>query len=319
MQQRPESTAEEVRRIDAAASLLGDPQPAVFQRCKQHLLSCGEPAREALGRAAESADARLRLRARGLLRSLDLREWVERVDELCRRGVRRQAVGQLASVGATGSAVPLSDNLDPPQHPDEARRLLRASMLLSSAGRDCSPPVEDVERWLGRIAADLRPRLVGRTASTGARILADLMRRELGFDGNHGSYYERDNVLVDRVVAQRRGIPVSLSILYLVVGRWAGLSMAGVGMPDHFLVRIHGVRPILLDPFHGARAVTKTDCMRYLRTAGYENAAAEYLRDLTDREVLSHLVHSLVRVHDFLGDREACAAFRAALGHLDRA
>jgi len=310
------------KTLDAAVSLLGDPEATVFQRCREHILLHGEAARSILERASETGDVRLRLRARGVLKSLDLRLWVDRVGQRCRRQTGRQSgrqAGRLAAVGASAGPQldPLSDNLDPPQHPDQARELLHAAMLLSAAGRECSPSVEDVERWLSRVAAELRPRLVGRTASTGARILGDVMRRELGFDGNHGSYYERDNVFLDRVVAQRRGIPVALSILYLVVGRWAGLSMAGVGMPDHFLVRIHGVRPILVDPFHGARAVTKTDCLRYLRTAGYENSAADYLRDLPDRDVLAHLVRNLLRVHDYLGDAEACAAFHEALRHLD--
>ena len=49
------------------------------------------------------------------------------------------------------------------------------------------------------------------------------------------------------------GVPVTLSMIYLLVARWAGLTVSGVGMPTHFLVRLHGVRPVLVDPYYGGR------------------------------------------------------------------
>ena len=112
-------------------------------------------------------------------------------------------------------------------------------------------------------------------------------------------------------------MPVPLCILFLIVGRWAGLSMAGVGMPDHFLVRVRGVRPVLVDPFHKGRSVTKVDCVRYLRSVGYGNAVVEHLRNLEDREVIGHLLRSLKRVYRELGDREVENAIDDALGHIE--
>ena len=87
---------------------------------------------------------------------------------------------------------------------------------------------------------------------------------------------------------------IAWALWYLLVARWAGLSAAGVAMPDHFLVRLHGVRPVLVDPLHGGRTITKVDCARHLRASGHDQVR-EHLRDLTDREVLIHYLRGLQR------------------------
>ena len=295
--------------IRAVVRLLGDPSTTIYSMCRRRLLAWGEVVRDELASAAGEDDARLRVRARTLLRSLDLLRWVQVVRALV--PASPVAVGTLADEGATATLA-----TDDGSFRSGARPLLLLTMLLSSGGRTCAPDVHQVEAWLRNSAEDLRPRLVGRTAATCARTLAAWMREELGFDGNHSSYFAPDNIVLDRVVARRCGLPVALSILYLVVGRLAGLSMAGVGMPDHFLVRVHGVRPVLVDPFHGGRTVTKADCVRYLKGAGY-GSAIEYLRDLEDREVLAHFVRTQIRVYDHVGDNDLRRSLRVALAHLE--
>ena len=109
---------------------------------------------------------------------------------------------------------------------------------------------------------------------------------------------------------------LQLTLLYLLVARWAGLSAAGVALPNHFLVRLHGPRPVLLDPFHGGRTITKTDCARYLRSQGVERVQ-EHLRDLTDREVLIHYLRALRRASAPRNQTEGQASLDRALSLLE--
>ena len=62
---------------------------------------------------------------------------------------------------------------------------------------------------------------------------------ELGFHGNHDDYYDPANSYLHQVLQRKRGIPISLSVLYMCVGARLGLKMVGVNAPGHFLLRCH--------------------------------------------------------------------------------
>lgn len=71
-----------------------------------------------------------------------------------------------------------------------------------------------------------------------------------GFSGDSEGYDLPRNSMLDQVVRRRRGLPISLSVVYIEVGRRAGIPLAGVGLPGHFVVRHLGqASPLLLDPF----------------------------------------------------------------------
>jgi regulator of sirC expression with transglutaminase-like and TPR domain len=219
-----------------------------------------------LQQAAEAESLGVRLGARGLLRTFEVRDCLGRFEAL--------RLGR----GGRGPAVPL----------------LEGALLLSQMVRTFVPDSHELAAVLRREANELRVECAGRSLPTCARLLAERLHARFGLRGGDASILALDHVSIDRVLALRVGVPVTLSLVYLAVARLAGLSAAGVAMPDHFLVRLHGVRPVLVDPYHGGRTVTKTDCARYLRTNGYDQVR-DHLRDLGDREVLSHYLRSLRR------------------------
>ncbi|MBK8101648.1 MAG: transglutaminase family protein [Planctomycetes bacterium] len=274
--------------VAAAISLLGDAQPTVAHAARLCLRQAGEAARGDLARAAEAGDVPTRLRARALLRALDVRLLLERFASL--------DLGR----SSRGSATPL----------------LQGAVLLTHMVRTFAPAASELERRLRRSSTLLRRQFVGRSLPTCARLLSDHLYHDLGYHGGDASHLELDHVLLDRVLMHKVGVPVTLSLIYLVVARQAGLSVAGVAMPDHFLVRLHGVRPVLVDPFHGGRTVTKADCGRYLRQNGHDQVA-EHLRDLSDREVLKHFLGTLRRATAYRPDAEAQQSLRSALQHLE--
>jgi len=262
----PEPASPQPAQIAATVALLGDDRGPVLAAARERLLRWGDAAVPALQAAAEADLVLLRMRARAVLRALEVRTCL-----------RRFAVLRLGRTGR--SHAPL---------------LLEGAVLLSQMVRTFVPDAPDLGARLRAIAASLRKELVGRSLPTCARLLAERLHGELGLRGADAREPEMDHVLIDRVLQLRLGAPVTLSLVYLLVARWAGLSAAGVGLPDHFLVRLHGVRPVLVDPFHGGRSVTKADCARYLRASGHLQVR-EHLRDLTDREVLIQYLRCLQR------------------------
>lgn len=86
------------------------------------------------------------------------------------------------------------------------------------------------------------------------------------FRGHGDNYYEPENSFLDQVIDRRLGIPVSLSVLMIEVGRRLGISLCGVGMPGHFLVghpaEVGKAPEVFVDPFHGGSVLDSSDCRR---------------------------------------------------------
>jgi hypothetical protein len=251
-------------QLAATIALLGDDRAATVAAARAQLLRWGEHAIAALHDAAEADALRLRVRCRSLLRAIEVRECLRRFSML--------------RLGRTGRSA--------------APPLLEGAVLLSKMVRTFVPDAVELAAVLRREANELRAACGGRSLPTCARLLGERLHDKLGLRGRDALAPELDHVLIDRVLERRAGVPVTLSLVYLLVARWAGLSVAGVAMPDHFLVRLHGVRPVLVDPYHAGRTITKADCARYLRANGHLQVS-EHLRDLTDREVLRHYLRCL--------------------------
>lgn len=75
---------------------------------------------------------------------------------------------------------------------------------------------------------------------------------EDGIGGNVDDYHDPSNSFLHRVLETRRGIPITLSVLWMEVGRRAGIEMVGVGLPGHFVVYAGGQ---MVDPFHYGEAI----------------------------------------------------------------
>lgn len=152
-------------------------------------------------------------------------------------------------------------------HDDEEIEVDRAALLFAAA----EYPDLDIEATLTTLD-EFAERLGRRVAGIGdpiqvARMVAEFLHGELGFSGDAEAYYDPRNSYLNEVLERRRGIPISLSTVYLALGRRLGLPFEGVGMPGHFLVRLrHLVTPVLLDPFEGGAILDEAACEGRLRS-----------------------------------------------------
>ncbi len=111
-----------------------------------------------------------------------------------------------------------------------------------------------LDDWGARVASRLSGAL---DRSARVRVIAEFLGREMRLRGNEGEYYSLENSLLPRVIDTRLGIPITLSLVYILVGKRAGLAIDGVGLPGHFLVRHEDV---FFDPFHGGHRVGVEEC-----------------------------------------------------------
>ena len=115
---------------------------------------------------------------------------------------------------------------------------------------------------LDALAHDVKPRLRGGLESR-LEVLCRYLFHDLGFHGNAENYYDPRNSYLNDVMDRRLGLPIALSALAMAVGSRAGMEIAGVGLPGHFVARAAaGKRAVLFDPFNGGRVLTRANCER---------------------------------------------------------
>lgn len=180
-------------------------------------------------------------------------------------------------------------------------RLDKAALLI--AAEDEAHRHLDIEEYLSRLDAladearsFLEMSQAGETESFN-RFLFDVKR----FAGNQLDYYDPRNSFLNEVIDRRVGIPITLSVVYIEVGRRAGLDVEGVGLPGHFIVRVRelGERDaVLVDPFHGVM-LTREDCQDRLDTVydGLVRLSDEHMTAASTQEILVRMLKNLKAVY----------------------
>jgi len=164
----------------------------------------------------------------------------------------------------------------------------------------------DVERCLARIdglAQRLRARIgEGDTQAQRIAALNHFLFEEQGFAPSVEDYFDPRNSFLDQVLERKRGIPISLSLLYIEIGRRIGLTLHGVSFPGHFLVKCtleQGV--VVLDPYCGGVSLRLEDLQQRLREVrgGEVSRAivAGMLVAARKREILARMLRNLKAIY----------------------
>jgi len=188
---------------------------------------------------------------------------------------------------------------------DAGLNLLEAA---ASLAQDEYPDL-DVQAVLSEVDAlglRLRQRLpADASAQSKLRSLCRYFYEELGFAGNVNNYYERDNSFIHRVLATRRGIPISLAVVFLELATQLGLRAQGLAFPGHFLVRISmGNGELILDPFTGqslSRSRLDEMLQAFRGSTGLQGEVDLpvdlFLQPTPPRDILARMLRNLKEIH----------------------
>jgi regulator of sirC expression with transglutaminase-like and TPR domain len=156
--------------------------------------------------------------------------------------------------------------------------------------------------WLDRVAAAAADGIrEDAPVSEASKQLAAHLFQSMGFAGNEANYYDPDNSCLTRVIDTRRGIPVTLSLLYLLIAKRLKLPVYGVGTPGHFLLGFReGGEAHFLDAFRQGKALAPAEVRRMLVRNGYE-FRPEYLKPCGPREVLARMMRNLLSIYQKTG------------------
>ena len=185
---------------------------------------------------------------------------------------------------------------------DDSIPLFESALTL---GQDFYPEMDfgEQEVELDNLALKLRDRMPQDASQIQKlRMLNHFFFQEMAFAGNINNYYDPDNSYLHRVIATRRGIPISLAVVFIELAQQIGLDMKGVSFPGHFLMKLSVQSgEIVLDPMNGSslsREELEERLEPYLERQQEQEdddelPLAAYLRAAHPREILARMLRNL--------------------------
>jgi hypothetical protein len=250
--------------LRALLVLLADDDERVAAVARERLLAERQDAMPYLLEAAQGADPRVRGRARLLLEELRLSDLEEQWREYV--------------------ALP-DDDLD----------LERGCLLLSGLVKDVDGA--ETGRFLDAMGGMVRAHMEHVGA---AEAMGEVIFDNLGFRG--GEFGEPDNYYLATALERRVGIPIVLSVIYVLVGRRLGMPVAGVAAPSHYLARIERPDgPLFVDCYNRGRTYRQETLVNWLEGRGVSRPE-QYLSPCTHRFTLFRMLNNCERVHGETGD-----------------
>lgn len=159
------------------------------------------------------------------------------------------------------------------------------------------------ERLKRRLHADVAP-------MQKLRLLNRYFFQELGFAGNVNDYYDARNSYLPEVLKTRRGIPITLALVYMEIAGQLGLTAHGISFPGHFLVKLHmPLGEVVIDPFSG-QSLSREDLDErlapYRRQRGlvgeFDAPLGLFLQAAPARDVIARLLRNLKEIHRTAAD-----------------
>lgn len=250
-------------QCDALARLFRDDDPETVGLVKEQLLLQGEGAVPDLKDLVNADSAIVATHAQEVLHAIEGKRFSRELEELLR----------------SSDEIPLEE----------------ACLLIASSLMPWIDPAESrakLDTW----GAELGRRF-SRDAGDPVALMTTYLHGELGFDGNAKDYYNPGNSLLPSVLGERRGLPLTLTLVYLFVGRRAGIDVQGVNLPGHFIARCGET---YFDPFHAGRILSLADCADILARQEIE-LQDEHLENPGNREILARMMANLRHAYEIEG------------------
>jgi regulator of sirC expression with transglutaminase-like and TPR domain len=200
-------------------------------------------------------------------------------------------------------------------HVDSTPGLFRAAFAIARH-EQTSAEVSQAEKMLAELGETVRRRVHSESIEAKLAHLHDVMFDIVGFTGNVDDYYNPANSYVPEVLRTRRGLPITLTLIYKCVAESVGLTVRGINSPGHFLAAVksadsphtsqHEKRPgawMYVDPFYGGELLDGADvCRRIAETTGLvADNPAHWLAPATNCQWLSRMLNNLQAVFAHTG------------------
>ncbi|MHB8483751.1 MAG: SirB1 family protein, partial [Nitrospiria bacterium] len=172
-----------------------------------------------------------------------------------------------------------------------------------------------LNRWADEVAGLLNS---SRLVNKSFQVMLEYFFQTLGFTGNRENYYDPQNSYLPAVIDTKKGLPITLSVIFSLIAKRLNLPFFPVGMPSHFIVKYQGDREtFFIDPFDGGKILTVQDCINFLTRSGY-GYREEYLQITGNRAILERMIRNLITVYTQNDDQPAVSFMTKLIDILHR-
>lgn len=188
--------------------------------------------------------------------------------------------------------------------PEDRIDLVEAALLIA---RTAYPEMKSpeytrlLEAWAGRLRRQTSPYS---SAGDVLRELNRMMFEEEGFKGDADNYYDPQNSFLNRVLERKKGIPITLSLVYSEVGRLAGFPVHGIALPGHFIVGLfHEAGILYIDPFNQGEVLAERECRKMIEVRFGREAAADagWRKPAGKKTILKRMLRNLKAIYHHSG------------------
>ncbi len=235
------------------------------------------------------------------------------------RDLEEQAVRLRRLAGRVYQQAVIDDLLRALKDNDAKTDLLHAALLIAKLDNEeleVASYLRDVERMANKIKAKLASD-AGEEAKLQA--LNDYLFSERGFHGSRGDYYHRSNSYLNEVLDDREGLPITLAVVYMEVGRRLGLRIEGVGLPAHFVVRHMPAKGDgqLIDVYEGGKKLSRADAEKKVKELTGTNLEERSLAAVKPKAMIVRMLNNLLRLAQGERDLEGSLRYLNAMVALE--
>jgi regulator of sirC expression with transglutaminase-like and TPR domain len=186
------------------------------------------------------------------------------------------------------------------QMPEDRVDLINAALLIARTAFPHITPshyIALLDRWAGRLRKQTGP---SSSAGEVLQALNRIMFEQEGFKGSPDNYYDPQNSFLNRVLERKRGIPITLSLVYSEVGRLAGFPLYGIALPGHFIAGFfHESGMIYIDPFNRGAVLAETECCKMIEVRFGREAAgdASWRTPASKKTILKRMLRNLKAIY----------------------
>ena len=193
----------------------------------------------------------------------------------------------------------LSQFAEVTDRPDYQIDVARAAMLLAAA----EYPQLNVERELfafQRLAGAISSKFLDDNDPLYCvNVISEHLFDDMGFRGDADNYYDPRNSYLNEVLERRTGIPITLAVVYMEVGRRLKVPLLGIGMPGHFLVRHREIENLYIDAFSGGILLSEEECRDIIVELAHGDLdwSPDLLKPVSNREIIARMIRNLKAIY----------------------
>lgn len=200
------------------------------------------------------------------------------------------------------------------EHMDTMDGLLQAAIAISMHGDPQTYPEQILEQ-MQEISDRVLQQCHTETPKALVSHLHDVMFDQMGFKGNTEHYDDITNCLLSKVLLSRKGIPLTLSLIYVVTAHDLGLPTVGINTPGHFLAAVEVDSDVMLvDPFDNGRLLTDEQAVEIIETVTgqqvEEDDAQALFEPATHRQWIERMINNLITLYHRMGSQRDLSAMR---------